>query len=433
MSEAALAVAPARAALRRRRASGLFVRVAWRNLWRRRLRTWLSAGSLAFAIFLVSFFVAMQAGTYGSWIDTATRLTTGHLQVQHPDYQENPKSANAVAGGTELARRLERLPNIVGVAPRAEAFALVSVGERSFGAMVMGVDGEREAALFDLPGRIVAGEYLPRADSAYVGTALAANLGVELGGEIVALGSSEEGGVAVLVLTVDGLFETGQAELDRSILQAPLPAMQAAFQLGDAVHRIAIATTDSSRIEQFAPAIAERLPAGARLLTWSELLPEVEQSVELDRIGGAIIYWLLMIVVTISVVNAFVITVFERTREFGMLIAIGMKPNAIVGMLATEAVFVWLLGAAIGLALCVATVVPLGVVGIPATGGIEGLEDLEEMAAAMMMPERLHPRLTPSALIQAPLVMLFGTLIAALIPALRVRRMSPVEALREEE
>ena len=435
MSDSALLASPARSGAAERMANvgestrSLFLRVAWRNLWRRRLRTWMSAGGLAFAIFLVSFFVAMQAGVYGNWIDSATRLMTGHLQVQHPDYQDNPKPSHAVAGATELVRRLEALPGALGVAPRAEAFALVSVGERSFGALVMGVDAEREARMFDLPARLVAGEYLPRADSAYLGASLATNLGVEIGDEIVALGSLEEGGVAVLVLTVDGVFETGQAELDRSILQAPLATMQSAFELGDAVHRIAIETSDSSRADEFAAAFAPSLAAGLRLLTWRELLPEVDQSIELDRISAVMIYWLLMIVVAISVVNAFVMTVFERTREFGMLMAIGMKPNAIVAMLATEAVFVWLFGAAIGLALCVATVLPLGVVGIPAGG----IEEFEEMAARMMMPESLHPKLSWQALTQTPLIMLAGTLIAALIPALRVRRMRPVDALREEE
>lgn len=435
MSDSALLAPPARSGAAHatnvgESTRGLFLRVAWRNLWRRRLRTWMSAGGLAFAIFLVSFFVALQAGVYGNWIDSATRLMTGHLQVQHPDYQDNPKPSHAVAGATELVRRLEALPGAVGVAPRAEAFALVAIGERSFGALVMGVDAKREARMFDLPARLVAGEYLPRANSAYLGTSLAANLGVEIGDEIVALSSFQDGGVGVLALTVDGVFETGQAELDRSILQTPLAAMQSAFELGDAVHRIAIETDDSSRADEFAAAFAPSLPAGLRLLTWRELLPEVDQSIELDRISAIMIYWLLMIVVAISVVNAFVMTVFERTREFGMLMAIGMKPNAIVAMLTTEAAFVWMFGTAIGLALCIATVLPLGVVGIPATGGIE---ELEEMAARMMMPESLHPKLSWQALTQTPLIMLAGTLIAALIPALRVRRMRPVDALREEE
>ena len=431
MTEAALPGALAgRASRRSGGARGLFVRVAWRNLWRRRLRTWLSAGGLAFAIFLVSATVSLQGGSYRGWVDTATGLATGHFQVQHPDYFDDPAVRHVLAGGSALARQLGAVDGVVGVAPRAEAFVLVAAGERTFGALALGVDARSEAAMFDLPKRIVAGEFLPREDSAFVGTALAANLGIGLGAEIAGLGSTAEGGVAALVLTVDGIFETGQAELDRSMMLAPLAAVQAAFELGDGVHRLAVNAADASRVDALQPALATARPAEARLLSWRELLPEIEQGIRLDRISAQMIYWLLMVVVTMSVVNAFVMTVFERTREFGMLLAVGMRPNAIVGMLLVEASCVWALGAVLGLALALAVMLPLGVVGMPTTMGVEGMD---EMATRLMMPDRLYPLVSLDAMTMAPLVMLAGTLLAALIPALRVRRMRPVDALREEE
>ncbi len=431
MTEAALPGALAgRASRRSGGARGLFVRVAWRNLWRRRLRTWLSAGGLAFAIFLVSATVSLQGGSYRGWVDTATGLATGHFQVQHPDYFDDPAVRHVLAGGSALARQLGAVDGVVGVAPRAEAFVLVAAGERTFGALALGVDARSEAAMFDLPQRLVAGEFLPRKDSAFVGTALAANLGIGIGAEIAGLGSTAEGGVAALVLTVDGIFETGQAELDRSMMLAPLAAVQAAFELGDGVHRLAVNAADASRVDALQPALATATPAEARLLSWRELLPEIEQGIRLDRISAQMIYWLLMVVVTMSVVNAFVMTVFERTREFGMLLAVGMRPNAIVGMLLVEASCVWALGAVLGLALALAVMLPLGVVGMPTTMGVEGMD---EMATRLMMPDRLYPLVSLDAMTMAPLVMLAGTLLAALIPALRVRRMRPVDALREEE
>ena len=160
-------------------------------------------------------------------------------------------------------------------------------------------------------------------------------------------------------------------------------------------------------------------------------MPELEQSITLDRISALMIYWLLMILVALSLVGAFMMTVFERTREFGMLLAIGMRPNAIGGMLAVEAVCVWALGAVLGIALCTAVVVPLSNVGIDiaALGG----ERMEGMTEKMMMPTHMYPALVVDAFVQAPLVMLAGTLLAMLIPGLRVRRLKPVEALREEE
>jgi ABC-type antimicrobial peptide transport system permease subunit len=206
--------------------------------------------------------------------------------------------------------------------------------------------------------------------------------------------------------------------------------MQEAFELGDSLHRVAIKTVDAKRIDSFMPGVAALVPDDARLLDWAELLPEVAQSIEIDDISAQMIYWLLMIVVAMSVANAFIMTIFERTREFGMLLAIGMRPNAIVGMLVIEAACVWALGALLGATASLAVVVPLGQVGIDVAAVAEGME---EMAANIMMPTHIYPALTVGSLFLAPLVMLLGTVIAALVPALRVLRMKPVEALREEE
>ena len=389
----------------------------------------MSACGIGFAIFLVTLGMSFQAGTYDAWIETATGLMSGHAQVQHPAYFDNPEVRHSLAEGTQLAGRIEGVPGVVAVAPRAEAFALVSAGERSFGAMVIGVDPLRDAALSDLSTHLKAGEYLPRPDSAFIGAALATNLGIELGDEIVVLGSAAEGGVAALVSRVDGLFETGRAEVDRSVLQVGLRAMQAGFELGDAVHRVVIKTRDARGVTGMRQALEEAMAAGGRLLDWNELLPELEQAIQIDRTTAAMTYWLLLVVVAMSVVNAFIMTVFERTREFGMLLAIGMRPNSIIGMLSIEAVCVWAMGTVIGILLCLAVVVPLGMVGID----ISNIEGMEAMTGQLMMPERLHPALNVEVLTESPLWMLLGTLIAALIPALRVRRMQVVESLREEE
>ena len=389
----------------------------------------MSACGIGFAIFLVTVGMSFQAGTYEAWIETATGLMSGHAQVQHPAYFDRPEVRHRLAEGTDLTGRLEEVPGVVAVAPRAEAFALVSVGERSFGAMIIGVDPMRDAALSDLSTHLSAGEYLPRHDSAFVGTALATNLGIEVGDEIVVLGSGAEGGVAALVSRVDGLFETGRAEVDRSVLQVGLAAMQAGFELGDAVHRVVIKTREARGVTAMRPILEAAIPAGGRLLDWNELLPELEQAIQIDRTTAAMTYWILLVVVAMSVVNAFIMTVFERTREFGMLLAIGMRPGSIIGMLTIEAVCVWAMGTVIGILLCLLVVVPLSIVGID----LAGIEGVEAMAGQLMMPDRLYPALNIGVLVESPGWMLLGTLIAALIPALRVRRMPVVDALREEE
>ena len=405
---------------------GLYMRVAWRNLWRNGRRTWLTAGGIAFSVFLCVAFMSFQLGSYDGMIDTATGMMSGHMQVQHEDYLDDPKVANRIVAGSDLLRQLEDSPDIVAAAARVEGFALVSVGERSFGGLVMGVDPVREPKVSALSGQIVEGEYLPRADSAYVGKALGTNLGLKIGDEIFVLGSALEGGVAAAVFNVDGFFDTGQVELDRSILQVPLSAVQSAFGLGDSVHRIVLVGRNANDATAIAQGLAPTLPEEVRVLDWDKLLPELRQMIQMDAVTSVIVYVLLLAIVTLSVANSFTMTVFERTREFGMLIAIGMKPGGIVAMIVIEALCMWVVGTAIGAAISYALMIGLGAVGVPIAG-------LEDMAGQFMMPERIHPEVSFLTLGTAPLVLLAGTLVAGLIPALRVRRLKPVEALREEE
>ena len=157
---------------------------------------------------------------------------------------------------------------------------------------------------------------------------------------------------------------------------------------------------------------------------WYQVLPDLRQAIAVDRISAGFFYWIIMILVAFSVVNSFIMTVFERTREFGVLLAIGMHPGHIVRMLQWEAFFVWLLGAAIGLGLALLLVGWLQQVGIYLG------RDMEQLAGQMYMPTRLYPAFAPQALFTAPLVMLLGTQLAALIPSWRVRRLVPSQALR---
>jgi len=143
-----------------------------------------------------------------------------------------------------------------------------------------------------------------------------------------------------------------------------------------------------------------------------------------DKIGGQIMYWIIMVLVMFSVVNSFIMTVFERTREFGMMLAIGMRPRAIVAMLQWEALFLWVIGTAIGAGLASLLIIWLHDVGIYLG------EQMEDYAKQFYMPARLYPGFSPEVLTVAPLAMLVGTQLAAMIPSLRIRRLRPVVALR---
>jgi ABC-type lipoprotein release transport system permease subunit len=259
-----------------------------------------------------------------------------------------------------------------------------------------------------------------------LGATLARNLGAAVGDEVVVLGSGREGGVAAMVLKVVGLLETGMADLDRVLMLAPIEPVREAFGLGDEVHSLVIRTEDVSRAPSLVRALSASLPDTLEVRNWDRVLPELKQGIEVDRIGGRIMYGIIMALVVFSVVNSFIMTVFERTREFGMLLAIGMRPMRIILMLQWEALFVCLIGIAIGLALAVGLTLWLMDVGIYLG------EAMQDYARQFYMPDRMYPALSPGVLAVSPAVMLIGTQLAALLPALRIRSLKPVEALRSE-
>lgn len=411
------------------------LRLGWRNLWRNRRRTWLTAGGVAFAVFLVVGTMCIQFGSYAAMEETATSLLTGHLQIQHRGYLDDARFERLVPDADRLLAAVAEVPGIVAAAPRVEAFVLASAGERSYGAQLLGIDPAAEARVVSFAQRITRGRGMAAPGDALLGEGLARNLGLAPGDEVVLLGTARQGGVAAMALTVAGLFRSGIAEVDRSLLLAPIDEVREAFDLNTAAHSVVVRTAHLGAVDRAAARVRDAVPARwgrdgdtpIAVRPWHELLPELRQAIEVDRISGALFYWLVMILVTLSVVNAFIMTVFERTREYGMLLAVGLRPGRIMAMLQWEAALLWLLGAAAGLAAALLLVAVLS-----RTGIYLGAE-MERLAAEMYMPARLYPTLTASALLTAPLVMLVGTQLAAVLPALRIRRLKAVEAMRVAE
>ena len=411
------------------RAAGLsatVLAIAWRNLWRNPRRTWLMAGGIAFAIWMLAFAFALQKGGFDVMTDNGARLWIGHAQVQHPDFEDEPLLENVITDAPRLRRELEALDGVITAAPRAEAAALVSVGERSFGALVVGVEAAVEAQWSGLAGSVAAGRYLDGPGQAFVGAAMARNLGISVGDELVMLGTAKEGGVAAAVADVAGVFSTGSAALDRSLALIPIADFRAAWNLApDEAHRLVVVVDDVGEALDTAEAAADSA-APFRVLDWQALMPEVEQFIDLKLAGLYFLFAIIAIIVTFSVVNAFLMTLFERTAEFGMLKAIGMRPGSILGQLQIEALLL-ALGALLGIGAAFGLVLWLASIGMPMP------IDPNEVMPGLNMPDRIHPSMGWGVTSVACLTLLVGTQLALLAPAVRLRRLNCVEALRTQE
>ena len=273
------------------------------------------------------------------------------------------------------------------------------------------------------------------AGSALIGVGLARNLGANVGDDIFILGSGKRGAVAVLSLRVAGLLKTGLSELDRTLILAPIEDVQEAYYLEDESHEVVMLFDDFAAIESSRDLISQKIDSDLQYRTWSEIMPELEQSMELDRISAYFFYFILLVLVTFAVINTFVMVVYERKREFGMVMAIGMRPSQVILQMQVEVFLMTLIGIVIGSALTVASLAPFIEEGVPLSVFMgEGAsaeaykEAMDQMQAGAL--DSLPVSLTWFGMLTAPIFMIVTIQVAALLSMLRIRRLNPIEALR---
>ncbi|MCF8083085.1 MAG: FtsX-like permease family protein [Deltaproteobacteria bacterium] len=403
--------------------------MAWRNVWRNPRRTSLTIAAITFATGLLIFSFSFQFGSYDAMINAAIQVHTGHLQIQAKGYLEDKDMRQVVEHPEAVARILKNTSDVKDYACRANAFSLIASEDRTYGGLVIGIDPIREPRVSRIKTLIRKGAYLDKAHGAQavVGQLLARNLKVGLGDELTLLGQGRDGSIAATVVTVKGLYATGQDEFDRSTIQIPLSFFQDTYAMRGAVHEVVILGRHLDQVNQIRHRLTPKLaqienPKPLVALTWSEIMPGLIQAIKLDLTSGFIMYSLLVIVVAFSILNTFLMAVLERTREFGVMMAIGIRPNRLTKLLLYESTVLTLMGLGVG------WILGVGVTYFFQQHGID-LAGSSEILAQYGISGRLYPRLSWASMTVGPALVLIITILAALYPALRVRRLSIVDSL----
>jgi len=405
---------------------GILTRLAWRNLWRHKRRTWLTASAIAFSAMLLVFMITLQFGSYDMMIDTTLRVYTGQMQVQRAGYKDKRQMRSVVANAPTLAAQLRERTGYATIAVRAQGFALASSVERSYGVPVIGVQPEYERGVSTLPQLVKQGRYLAdsRAQELVIGSALARNLKLKLGDELTLLGSGRDGSVAATVLPVVGFFESGNPDLDRRLVMMPLATFQETFGMDNDAHLIVVSGPGFESIPQTKATVSQFIAGqpGLVVLDWDELVPGIKQLIQTDMVQNWITYIALIVIVTLSIMNTFLMSVLERTREFGIMLALGISPLRLGIMVVLESAFLTLLGLAIGVAIGGGIAVWLHFEGFSFPG-------MKEIYAQFGLPGVIYPKLSVQSILLGPSVIFVFTLLAALYPAFRLRKLQPVEAI----
>lgn len=405
----------------------IVLRLAWRNLWRHPRRTWLTTGAMVFSNVLLVFMISLQLGSYAMMIENSLKTFSGHLQVQAPGYKDDLKMRQVVPNVRELAASLRREVGLQTIAARGAAFVLASSEDRTYGIQVYGVEPGFEPSVSNIPGLVDEGRFLDDADAneIVIGSVLARNLKVGTGDELTLLGSGRDGSFAASIVTVAGIFDSGISDIDRAIAEMPLGYFQDMFYMDGSGHQVVISMPDLSSVDAARAEVEKLLPRSGNLVVhdWDALQPGLRQAIQADLSSAFFMYGVLVVLVAFSVLNTQLMSVLERTHEFGIVMALGLTPGRLgrlvlleTGMMASLGL---LLGALFG-----------GLVTLWFAWKGFSYPGMEEMAANFNLPSRIYPQISVVTLFGGPVVVFLFSLLSALYPALRLHRLKPVEAMR---
>jgi ABC-type lipoprotein release transport system permease subunit len=366
-----------------------------------------------------------QYGSYIAMIENTLRLFDGYAQIQQPGYQDDPEIRNSIINPGPPLKELKQLLGKKVVTARAESYALLTSDERSFGVRIVGVQPETESAVSTIPRNIREGRYLQNehSDEIVLGLTLAKNLRVGIGNRVTLLSMGRDGSLAADSLQVSGVFSTGIKEMDRLVAEMPLSRFQETFSMPGQVHTLVLGAESLSDIQPLMKpikAIATRYQLAT--LDWKQLQPGLLQGILLDISSAVLIYVAMVVVVTFSLLNSLLMSVLERTREFGMLMALGMRPGLIGRMVWMETLLLLAIGLGAGI------LIGFAVTQYYANAGIY-FGETQEVFAKFGLPGAMYPQINAFTLLAGPTVIAVCILLAGIYPMLRIYRLQPVQAM----
>ena len=405
--------------------------MAWRNLWRNRRRTAITLAAIVFGVFLSVIMMAMQDRNWADMIRLAARLGAGHVTLQHPEYLDSPTLTRPVEATGELRRLAADDPRIIRVVERITGFNMLSTARENIGAGFIAVSPEEEdEETLSLLEAVVEGEFFESsADGGIIlGAKLAANLDVELGSKVVYTLTDREGEIVSGLARVSGIIETGSPSVDGGICLLPIDAVRELIGYGpDEAIQVAAFVDDQRVTDRVVADLGGAAPAGVAVLPWHALQPDLAVFIAMKVGGSKVMMFVLALLVAAGIFNTLFVSVMERLREFGIMLAVGFGPGQLFRLVMFESA--WL--AVVGLA--GAALVTVGPYLYLASTGIDmsALVAADQMEiAGVGMPSVMRVGIYGQSLLLIGTSALAAILLSGVYPAWRAGRADPVETIR---
>ena len=404
----------------------LFLRLAWRNVWRHRRRTIIVVLAVGLGLAMMMFYDGMVAGFEQAIYGNAIQVLGGNIQVHAAGYRGETGQTPLLplADDEAIVQAALAQPQVRAAARRINTGGLASSREGAFAVGIIGVEPEREQAVSLLAQRVVEGRFLAAddRDAVFIGQGLATAMGVKVGDRFTLAGRATHEQMRRRTMTVVGIYDVGLPDLEKRSVYMTLAEAQDLYDLSGQSTEVAITLQALGQEPAVISALQGSLP-GYEFDTWATSFPEMEAAINAK--GGVMDIFgvIIMIIAAIGIVNMLLMAVYERTREIGVMGAMGLKPRQISALFVLEGGLIALVGVAFGVVLGILINAALGSAGID----YSKFSSLTEYTA--LISGRVYPTLGLDNLLQRGLTVLVIAVVASFYPAREASHSEPAKAL----
>ncbi len=398
--------------------------LAWKNIWRNKKRSLIIVAAIAFGLWGGLFSDAVMMGGVESMVETAISRDLSHIQIHRKDYARDKDVRNYIPDGPEVVDKVRGLAGVKAVSPRTLIFGMAASPASSFGVQITGIDPDQAPGVTNINEQLIDGAYFgtERRNQILVGRKLAERLNLDLRSKVVLSFQDLQGNIAYIACRVTGIFKTNSTQFDEANVFVQQSDLFRVLETGPVYHEIAIRAQSNQVITGIAEEIKTMYP-DLQTERWDELAPELAYLSETTAIYSYVFVGIILFALLFGITNTMLMSVVDRIRELGMLMAIGMKKGRVFVMILFETIMLSLTGGIAGTIVGLATIAYYGNAGIDLSAIATSLESFG-------MNTMLYPFLPTAMYIGLGVLILLTANIAALMPAWKAIHLVPSQAIR---
>lgn len=400
-------------------------KLAWRDIWRNPRRTGLTIGSISIGLAGIVVFFGFMDGMNVQTLENNIRGETGHIKIYRKGYQKNPTPSLMIKRPEEIMERLSRVPHVVHLLRRVRGSGLVATDVKATGGRILGIDLMEEKGVSYYWRYVEKGRYFIGKGEVLIGEGMAKMLQVHIGDSVAVILQAADGSIGAENFRVGGIIGTGNPGLDNVLVIMGIRDAMELMVMDGGASEISIFLDSVENTDRVISIIKGILnPDRFEVVSWKEILTFLVDMIGLSEVFKYIPLMILIGVTSMGILNTILMSVTERTREFGVMMALGTGPGTIFGLIVTETLIITLIGILLGVSVGTTILLYLGEKGIDLSRWAQGVRTVP------FHPTTIYPIIQAGSYYVAIGVVFFSALLSALYPALRASRLSPSQALR---